>query len=641
MNKRKSITLLVISIVLILLLGVMTFCPVVVPLGNVDYHSPVTLIEYGLDLKGGYFVTFEVNKNELSDSEYAEGFDEVIDTLEDRMSLIESRMGIQGFTEALVASSPAEGLVSVEVPATESALSISDVFDILGSKGELVISLNEDGSEPFIPKNAQGDELTWNDCIVRADAIYDSSTSSYGIYVEFDDFGLEALKEGTSAITSSTPIYFILDGETISNPNVSSQITSNYSQITGLSTPVAAQTMAIQFMSGSYPLDVVNTMDFNDVGAELGNDAANMLLLVYAVMKSKITYHEQTDMENTLKLREVLKTLPSFTSEFFRGISTTTSTSTRIKYAYDLRIFFQYLQKENPELAKIPMDQMSVDVLDQVTALDLEEYTEYLKAYIGSQESYTTNGEKGLKRKLSALRTFYSYYFKKELIETNPTLLIDMPKLHEKEIIRLEPNEVAELLDFIESCGDGLSNHQRAYYEKTKERDFAIITLLLGTGIRVSECVGLDIEDVDFKNNGIKVLRKGGNEMFVYFGDEVAEALKKYIEVRAGITPVAGHEHALFYSAQRKRINVKTVENLVKKYASQVTTTKKITPHKLRSTYGTTLYQETGDIYLVADVLGHKDVNTTKKHYAAMDDARRRQAATAVRLRESMPEHEE
>ena len=284
MNKRKSITLLVISIVLILLLGVMTFCPVVVPLGNVDYHSPVTLIEYGLDLKGGSFVTFEVNKNELSDSEYAEGFDEVIATLEDRMSLIESRMGIQGFTEALVASSPAEGLVSVEVPATESALSISDVFGILGSKGELVISLNEDGSEPFIPKNAQGDELTWNECIVRADAIYDSSTSSYGIYVEFDDFGLEALKEGTSAITSSTPIYFILDVETISNPNVSSQITSNYSQITGLSTPVAAQTMAIQFMSGSYPLDVVNTMDFNDVGAELGNDTANMLLLVYAVM---------------------------------------------------------------------------------------------------------------------------------------------------------------------------------------------------------------------------------------------------------------------------------------------------------------------------------------------------------------------
>ena len=80
---------------------------------------------------------------------------------------------------------------------------------------------------------------------------------------------------------------------------------------------------------------------------------------------------------------------------------------------------------------------------------------------------------------------------------------------------------------------------------------------------------------------------------------------------------------------------MRAVENLVKKYAQTVTTLKKITPHKLRSTYGTALYRETGDIYLVADVLGHKDVNTTKKHYAAMDDMRRRQAASAVKLRET------
>ena len=220
------------------------------------------------------------------------------------------------------------------------------------------------------------------------------------------------------------------------------------------------------------------------------------------------------------------------------------------------------------------------------------------------------------------------------MIETNPTVLIDVPKIHDKSIIRLDTDEVALLLDYIEHCGDQLTGQKRVYYEKTKERDLAIVTLLLGTGIRVSECVGLDIEDVDFKNNGIKVTRKGGNEMVVYFGSEVEKALKRYIEVRENIIPLEGYEHALFYSAQRRRIGVQAVENLVKKYASQITTTKKITPHKLRSTYGTTLYQETGDIYLVADVLGHKDVNTTKKHYAAIDDARRRQAAKAVRLRE-------
>ena len=220
------------------------------------------------------------------------------------------------------------------------------------------------------------------------------------------------------------------------------------------------------------------------------------------------------------------------------------------------------------------------------------------------------------------------------MISTNPTLLIDMPKLHQKEIIRLDPGEVASLLDYIEHAGDGLSKHQKAYYEKTKVRDLALITLLLGTGIRVSECVGLDISDVDFRNGCIHVFRKGGNEMFVYFGDEVAKALYDYIEERKEIDTLPGHENALFLSSQNKRISVKAVENLVGKYTRQITTTKKITPHKLRSTYGTQLYQETGDIYLVADVLGHKDVNTTKRHYAAMSDARRRSAANAVKLRE-------
>ena len=96
------------------------------------------------------------------------------------------------------------------------------------------------------------------------------------------------------------------------------------------------------------------------------------------------------------------------------------------------------------------------------------------------------------------------------------------------------------LLDYIEHCGDSLTGQKRVYYEKTKERDLAIVTLLLGTGIRVSECVGLDVEDVDFKNNGIKVTRKGGNEMVVYFGEEVEQALKRYLDdTRKSITPLA------------------------------------------------------------------------------------------------------
>lgn len=350
-------------------------------------------------------------------------------------------------------------------------------------------------------------------------------------------------------------------------------------------------------------------------------------------MDKKVTYHEQTDVENTLRLRDVLKTLPPFCRDFFRAIEPRTTTKTRISYAYDIRIFFQFLLEQNPAFKDWSMDAFTVDILDQITAIDLEEYEEYLKVYQAGDKT-ETNGERGLKRKMSSLRSFYAYYFKREMIHTNPTVLVDVPKIHQKSIIRLEADEVALLLDYIEHGGDDLTGQKKVYHEKTKDRDLALVTLLLGTGVRVSECVGLDIEDVDFKNNGIKVTRKGGNEMVVYFGPEVEKALKNYLEVRKNIVPVEGHEHALFYSTQRKRIGIQAVENLVKKYARQVTTTKKITPHKLRSTYGTALYQETGDIYLVADVLGHKDVNTTKKHYAALDDSRRRQAATAVKLRE-------
>jgi len=349
---------------------------------------------------------------------------------------------------------------------------------------------------------------------------------------------------------------------------------------------------------------------------------------------NKKTYREQTDILNTLKLREVLKTLPPFAKNYFRSIDTTTTTKTRISYAYDIRVFFQFLVEENPLYKNQTITDFTVDILDKIQAMDIEEYLEYLKVYKGTDDQLITNGERGLKRKISALRSFYAYYFKREMIKTNPTMLIDMPKVHEKAIVRLDTDEVALLLDHIENCGAKLTGQKKVYYEKTKDRDLAMVTLLLGTGIRVSECVGLDVEDVDFKNNGIKVTRKGGNEMVVYFGSEVENALKNYLKIRVGITPIAGHEHALFYSTQRKRIGIQAVENLVKKYTREITTTKKITPHKLRSTYGTALYQETSDIYLVADVLGHKDVNTTKKHYAAIDDNRRRKAASAVKLRE-------
>lgn len=348
-------------------------------------------------------------------------------------------------------------------------------------------------------------------------------------------------------------------------------------------------------------------------------------------METSNNYHKSEDIKNIQKMRQVLKELPRFSGRFFKSLEDYTSARTRLAYAYDLRLFFEFMHENNSQLKKMEIQDFPLEILDNITREDIEEYMQYLSYYIKDGKE-VINNENGKERKLASLRSFYNYYFEAELIEKNPAALVSMPKKHEKAIIRLEQDEVANLLDLVEN-GSKLTKSEAKYHSKTEKRDLALVTLLLGTGIRVSECVGLNIKDVDFHVNGIRIIRKGGYEAIIYFGEEVEEALKDYLSIRNEIIPETGHEDALFLSLQKKRITVRAVQNLVKKYSSKLTTLKKITPHKLRSTYGTSLYKETGDIYLVADVLGHKDVNTTRKHYAAQADERRRMAAKAVHLR--------
>lgn len=353
-----------------------------------------------------------------------------------------------------------------------------------------------------------------------------------------------------------------------------------------------------------------------------------------------LKYYEQIDRDNTKKLRELLDELPYFCTMYFRGIETTTSSRTRIAYARDLKIFFQFLIHENPLYKDYSPRDFQLEDLDKLTVTDLEDYLEYVKyrtdvsedKHGNKTEKEVINSRTSIKRKVASIRTFYRYLYRDRLIKTNPADLLQMPKLKEKDIIRLDANEVADLLDEVEN-GEKLTRHQQAFHDKTELRDEAMMTLMLGTGIRVSECVGLNINDVDFNNDGIHIHRKGGKEVTVYFGDEVENALRPYVEWRKHQTTETGHEDALFLSLRMQRMSVRSVQYMVKKYAKTVTPTKHITPHKLRSTYGTNLYKETGDIYLVADVLGHNDVNTTKKHYAALEDERRRSARNKVHLR--------
>jgi len=344
-----------------------------------------------------------------------------------------------------------------------------------------------------------------------------------------------------------------------------------------------------------------------------------------------MSYHEDVKKELTLKLRELTKAMPSFARDYFRSIEASSSERTRVGYARDLTIFFNYLTDTMDNLLGKDIKDITVEDMRRITSGDIDEFLDYISYYYKGNEELS-NGENGKARKLAAIRGLFKYLYKRELITANPAGLVSTPKIHEKNIIKLDPDETARLLDDVET-GDKLTEKQLAYHKSSGTRDLAIMTLLLGTGIRVSECVGLDIKDIDFNHNGIKITRKGGNEAMVYFGAEVRKALKDYLEERNQIIALPGHEDALFLSIQKKRLTVRSVEKMVEKYTKGSVSMKHISPHKLRSTYGTSLYRETGDIYLVADVLGHKDVNTTRRHYAQLEDQRRREAAKYIHLR--------
>ena len=345
------------------------------------------------------------------------------------------------------------------------------------------------------------------------------------------------------------------------------------------------------------------------------------------------SYHEQEDKRIYKKMHEFMNTLPPFCRTFFTGIEPRTQARTRLAYAYDLSIFFSYLKRVNPLYKDYEFKDFTLDDVSNVSVHDIEEYMEYLKYRPDDEDGEIANKENGIKRKVSSLKSFYRYLYENEMIEKNPAALVKLPKIHSKEIIRLDYNEVARLLDEADS-GEQLTKQQKAFHDKTRKRDLAMLSLLLGTGMRISECIGIDLKDVNLEETAVRIHRKGGKEETVYFSDEVADALNSYMEERKTAIPETGHEQALFLSLQNKRMSVRSAELMVKKYAQIVTPLKHITPHKLRSTYGTNLYQETGDIYLVADVLGHSDVNTTKKHYAAIDENRRRAARGAVKLRD-------
>lgn len=333
------------------------------------------------------------------------------------------------------------------------------------------------------------------------------------------------------------------------------------------------------------------------------------------------------------KLNLLLDDLPSFCDIYFVGIASRTTPLTRLNYAGDLKIFFMYLVNFEREFMGKTVKDIQIQDLNLVTSLMIERFVAYLMSYDNESGVIRSNADRGLARKLSSVKSFFQFMFDKEYISSNVVSKVKMPKIIKKPIIKLESDEVRDMLKTSETL-EGFTEHQQKYNERFIPRDNAMLALFLGTGIRVSELVGLNVQDIDFKYNSFKVTRKGGGQAILYFSDEIKDALIKYLDLRDSFK-LPETEKALWISIQGKRMGVRSVENLVKKYAKISAPLKKISPHKLRSTYGTNLYQATKDISVVAEVLGHRDVNTTKKYYASVSDNIRREVADKVKLYEN------
>ena len=341
-------------------------------------------------------------------------------------------------------------------------------------------------------------------------------------------------------------------------------------------------------------------------------------------------YNKQKDLNYRYKLKGLKRELPGYTYEFLDE-KAQRNPNTAVSYAYDLRTFLIYLQEFCPAAKEYDTKDIPLEILNNLSFQDINEYQKYLSAkdidIVGKNN--LQNDISGIARRMSALRTFYKYLCEHDYITNDATAGAIRQRRNSDDhvITRLTADEVDLLLNRVKNGNLG-DKHQQKMRQNTRYRDYAVLTLLLRTGIRVSECVSLDINDFNFEEKSMRVVRKGKKEQMLYFDEQTKEALLDYIDFERPSYTDSDDEPALFLSSRKRRLSVRSIQDMVSKYSEATLINKKVSPHKMRSTYGTALYNKTGDIRLVADVLGHKDINTTAKHYANIEEEHRRIAAT-------------
>lgn len=333
------------------------------------------------------------------------------------------------------------------------------------------------------------------------------------------------------------------------------------------------------------------------------------------------TYENEIKTISNSKADVIVQQLPDFSRKYFNSIRLTKSPRTRLQYAYDMNRFFDWLwaQEGFKNVNKVSIQ--AKEIFDLLTPEDMQEYIAYLSVSDKGKSTSTAF----IARNIATLKSFIKYYYVLQEIDKDLSRFIPTPKINDKEIKTLDVDQVNRMLESVFDTTN-MTQKQIDAHNYIVLRDYAILSLFFSTGLRVSELVGIDLEDVDFKKGTLIVTRKGGNQDLIYLSKSCLKAIRSYIKSERDYYS-SDNENALFMSQKRNRLSVKSVERLIQKYSKLAGVNIKVTPHTLRRTFGTNLYNQTGDIYLVADVLHHASVETTKKHYAKVSEDHKKIAA--------------
>lgn len=364
-----------------------------------------------------------------------------------------------------------------------------------------------------------------------------------------------------------------------------------------------------------------------------------------------IKIHNKSDKPDNIVIRDnkviekciqIENSLPKFMKDYCIYLKGSVSVTTRLAYLEDIKFFCSYLV-ETKEVTLV--ETKEVTIVDQIKDISLDDFNQikardvnlflgdYCTRYYKQTEKNTLiyeNNNRALARKKSSLSTLFKFLFRNGQIENNITdgfNPIKLPKPQPDAIKRLEIDEVAKMLDSVET-GEGLTEKEKVYWRKTKLRDKAILALFVTYGLRLNELRELNISSFNFSRGEFKIYRKRGKEVLMPINKTCELVIRDYILNERPKSEMLNEdvEDALFLSLQHKRMDPKSIRQLVKKYTSismQTSRDNGYSPHKLRATAATSLIQNGFSIYDVQNLLDHDNVTTTQLYAAHKKNVKR------------------